>query len=105
MPILTSIQLETNFPFLAKDITSDVNLHMISETEIDKSFPLHSTINEFSIKDFFSKCDQIRSFLRIIWSHLLKKTLMENFIFCKVSKLHIAYLELKQPLHNRPYTM
>ena len=34
----------------------------------------------FSIKDFFSKCDQIRNFLRI-WSHLLKKTLMENFIF------------------------
>ena len=25
----------------------------------------------FSIKDFFSKCDQIHSFLRI-WSHLLK---------------------------------
>ena len=35
---------------------------------------------KFSIKDFFSKCDQIRSFLRI-WSHLLKKSLMENFIF------------------------
>ena len=35
---------------------------------------------KFSIKDFFSKCDQIRSFLRI-WSHLLKKYLMENFIF------------------------
>ena len=35
------------------------------------------------IKDFFSKCDQIRSFLRI-WSHLLKKFLMENFIFCAV---------------------
>ena len=34
---------------------------------------------KFSIKDFFSKCDQIRSFLRI-WSHLLKKFLMENFI-------------------------
>ena len=60
---------------------------------------------KFSIKDFYSKCDQIRSFLRIIWSHLLEKTLMENFIFCKVSKLHIAYLELKQPLHKRPYTM
>ena len=29
---------------------------------------------KFSIKDFFSKCDQIRSFLRI-WSHLLKKSL------------------------------
>ena len=36
---------------------------------------------KFSIKDFFSKCDQIRSFLRI-WSHLLNKSLMENFIFC-----------------------
>ena len=32
----------------------------------------------FFIKDFFSKCDQIRSFLRI-WSCLLKKSLMENF--------------------------
>ena len=39
---------------------------------------------KFSIKDFFSKCDQIRSFLRI-WPHLLKKYLMENFIFCAVS--------------------
>ena len=36
---------------------------------------------KFSIKDFFKKCDQIRRKLRI-WSHLLKKTLMENFIFC-----------------------
>ena len=34
----------------------------------------------FSIKDFFSKCDQIRRFLWI-WSHLLKKSLMGNFIF------------------------
>ena len=33
-----------------------------------------------SIKDFFSKCDQIRR----IWSHLLKKSLMENFNFCAV---------------------
>ena len=38
---------------------------------------------KFSIKDFFSKCDLIRSFLRI-WSHLLKKSSMENFIFCAV---------------------
>ena len=38
---------------------------------------------KFSNKDFFSKCDQIRSFLRS-WSHLLKKYLMENFIFCAV---------------------
>ena len=38
---------------------------------------------KFSIKDFFSKCDQSCSFLRI-WSHLPKKSLMENFIFCAV---------------------
>ena len=39
---------------------------------------------KFSIKDFFGKCDQIRSFLRI-WSHLLKESFMENFIFCAVN--------------------
>ena len=38
---------------------------------------------EFSMKDFFSKCDQIRRILRIL-SHLLKKIIMENFIFCAV---------------------
>ena len=35
---------------------------------------------KFSIKDFFNKCDQIRSFLRI-WSHSLKKSLMETSFF------------------------
>ena len=39
---------------------------------------------KFSIKGFFSKCDQIRRKLWI-WSHLLKKSFMENFIFCAVS--------------------
>ena len=39
---------------------------------------------KFHIKDLVSKCDQIPSFLRV-WSHLLKKSLMENFIFlCSV---------------------
>ena len=38
---------------------------------------------KFSIKDFFSKCDKTRRKLQI-WSHLLKKSLMENFIFCAV---------------------
>ena len=38
---------------------------------------------KFSIKEFFSKCDQIRRKLRI-WSHLLKKPLMKNFIFYAV---------------------
>ena len=38
---------------------------------------------KFSIKYFCSKCDEIPSFLQI-WSHLLKKSLTENFIFCAV---------------------
>ena len=37
---------------------------------------------KFPIKDFFSTCDQICRKLRI-WSHLLKKSLMENFIFAQ----------------------
>ena len=41
---------------------------------------------KFSLRDFFSRCDQIRNFLRI-WSHLLMKPLMENFIFCIVGCL------------------
>ena len=41
---------------------------------------------KFSIKGFFNKYDQITSFLRI-WSDLLKKSLMENFIFCAVSDI------------------
>ena len=35
----------------------------------------HCKKMKFSIKDFFGKCDQIHR------SHLLKKSLMENFIF------------------------
>ena len=35
---------------------------------------------KFYIKDFFLKCDKIFNFQRI-WSHLLKKSFMLNFIF------------------------
>ena len=38
---------------------------------------------KFSIKDFFINYDKIRRKQRI-WSHLLKKSIMENFIFCVV---------------------
>ena len=48
----------------------------------------------FSIKDFFSICDQIRSFLQI-WSHLLKKSLMGNFIFSAVL-VKLLYLDVRQ---------
>ena len=50
------------------------------------SYIKRSTKNEFSMKDFFCKCDQIRRKLRI-WSQLLKKSLMENVGFCAVKKL------------------
>ena len=69
----------------------------------------------FSIKDFFSKCGQIRS-LTTLWSHLLKFTenFTENFILCsddcknlslpfdfilkniQVCTLHFNFLETKQ---------
>ena len=54
---------------------------------------LFFTLNKnwkFSIENFFIKCNQIGRFLRI-WSYLLKKPLMEIFIFCAVSK---------QPIRN-----
>ena len=61
------------------------------------NLPLHPLIPisiaqkiKFSIKDFFSKCDQIRRFLRI-WSHLLKKSLMENFIFCAMFHFKLKF--------------
>ena len=54
---------------------------------VNEVFTAHKM--KFSNKDFFSKCDQIRSFLKI-WSHLLKKSLMENFIFCSVFNLFKA---------------
>ena len=56
-----------------------VNMHNVKKMELS-----HCTKIEFSIKDFFSNCNQIPSFLRI-WSHLLNKSLMENFIFGAVS--------------------
>ena len=53
---------------------------------------------KFSIKDFSSKCDQIRRKLRI-WSHLLEKSLMENFIFCAV---YIYSINIPR-IQNREY--
>ena len=49
---------------------------------------------KFAIKNFHSKCDKVRSFLQI-WSHLLKKSLMENFIFCAVSIVLPRYTVLQ----------
>ena len=54
---------------------------------------------KFSIKGFFGKCDQICSFMRI-WSHLLKKSLMDKFIVCAVQCFSSASCFVKQFLSS-----
>ena len=41
---------------------------------------------KFSVKDFFGKCELIHS-LRQTCSHVLKKSLTNDFIFCSVKSL------------------
>ena len=43
---------------------------------------------KFSMKDFFSKCDQIRK------EYLLKKSFIENIVFCAVLKILTSTLNL-----------
>ena len=50
------------------------------EIKTSSLFLHHCAKNEFSIKDFFNKCDQICRKL-LIWSHLLTKSFVESFIF------------------------
>ena len=50
---------------------------------------------KFFTKDFLSKCDQICSFLRIC-SHLLKKCLVENFIFGAAKLVAHSLLDQKR---------
>ena len=53
-------------------------------------FFYHCKKMKFPIKDFFSKCDQIRRVQRI-WSHLLKKPWIEDFIFRAVYFVCVMY--------------
>ena len=55
------------------------------DVQIFKQTPFTAQKMKFSVMSVknFSKFDLIRSFLQI-WSHLLKKSLMENFIFYAV---------------------
>ena len=61
-----------------KDMQQDSRTSLL----LPHSNSLHSATQKqkFSIKDLFSKCGQIRRKLWI-WSHLLKKSFMGNFIF------------------------
>ena len=55
---------------------------------------------KFSIEDFFSKQDQIHRKLRI-WSYLVKKSLMENFIFLQWSWQKKFKGDLKLKLYGK----
>ena len=69
---------------------------------------LYCTRNEVFIKVFFNKRGQICSSLRI-WSHLLKKSLMEKFIFCAglimnwFTNSNSPVVRLKDESQNRCY--
>ena len=87
--------------------------YVISPSEDQLIFPNTAQKMKFFSQDFFSKCNQIRSFLRI-WSHLLKKFLMETAFFKQwnhqltsvylgASKYwHVWYL--KKPGETQPFT-
>ena len=60
---------------------------------------------KFSIKDFLSKCDQIRRKLQI-WSYLLKKSLVENFIWKSYAQMDASFLFGSQSLdHSLNYVL
>ena len=67
-----------------KESTSNIS------TKIRKLISPTTQKLKFSSEDFFSKCDQIRSFLRI-WFTFTEESLMENFIFCAVTCYHADF--------------
>ena len=75
---------EVTIPFSFSFFHYFVSLFLKYHFETSKKY-YTAQKNEFLFKDFFIKCDQIRRILQI-WSHLLKKSLIENFIFmqCKI---------------------
>ena len=61
-------------------------LYLLEIHQLLSYFPYYTAQKmKFSIKNFFSKWDQIRRKLRIS-SYLRKKSLKENFIFCVVKR-------------------
>ena len=69
--------------------TPIASIHYIKQT----GFTSRTTAQKmkFSIKNFFSICGQILRKLRL-WSHLLKKSLVEKFIFCAVNIWRVLHL-------------
>ena len=88
-PILHLWELHISFVFVKKKCFWLV----LREFWNERSPPKSGEKMKFSVKDCFRRCGQIWSFLRI-WSHLPKKSLMENLIFCAVINALIFVLNL-----------
>ena len=76
--VIGNLRIKISYPI------SILNVHAPTTHQINTAQKM-----KFSIKDFFSICDQIRRKLRIRW-HILKKSLMKYFIFCAAE-----YVKLK----------
>ena len=59
---------------------------------------------KFSVKDFFNKCDQIRSFLWI-WSYLLKNPKWKTQFFVQCKKSVVVYIFFKFLVYVMTYKM
>ena len=66
-------------------------LHWFVQVNRQKATVLHKKI-KFSIKDFFGKCDQICR-KQWIWSHLLKKSLMETSFIVQCEEEYSLFFE------------
>ena len=71
--ILISIRIGSQIPLILLNDDLLIKQHLVGQRK--KKHTVQKM--KFSISGFFSKCDQIRSFLRI-WSNLLKIYVMEN---------------------------
>ena len=91
------------------DIYCKTTLHIKLPCISNKSLSIDTNCDyteyktKFSIKVFSSKCDQIRSF-RLIWSHLLKISLVENYFLYSVSSKKylqsLSWVMLKRFFHD-----
>ena len=69
-----------------------LNVYSLGEAFMQRKKKFYyCTKNEVFHKDFFNKCDQISRKLRIL-SHLLNKSLMENFIFLQCTETISSYI-------------
>ena len=69
------------FPLAHEQWNLYVQLLIWDDSDVFLIVSLTAQKMKFSKEDFFSKCGQICRFLRV-WSYLVKKSFMENFIFC-----------------------